>query len=82
LYFFIPKNIYFSRLVVFVRGKIPDPPERPAYLKKFTALSILKLGKFYKATFLVKCLNKKCYFVNIFSSFKIMGVIEDINITL
>jgi len=59
-----------------MRGKIPNPIEWPPYLM---ALSILKLEKIYKTTFLGKCLNKKCCFINFSQILKLWDAIKGVH---
>jgi len=58
-----------------VRGKIPNPGKRSAYLKS-SWLRQYSYKKVYQTTFLVKCLNKLRYFINFFLAVKIWGLCE------
>jgi len=49
------KLLIISKRVFFVCGRIPKPIDRSAYV-------YFKASK--KTSFLAKCLNKKCYFIN------------------
>jgi len=69
-------------MAIFCAGKNTLPYQAACLLKKFMALSILKLEKSFKLKFIAKYLNKKCYFINFSLALKLLELLKDVNIKL
>jgi len=69
-----------SRRIFFVRGKISNPPKRPAYLKNsWLRVNFKAREKFLKQSLMFE---QKIFLDKLFSSFKIMQAIKDVIIKL